>query len=1235
MKFRTISVGAAALSVILNLQAADDPFAENVRTTDPLTPEEQQKTFKLPPGFTVQLVAAEPQLRKPMNMQFDGAGRLWITESREYPWPTNYANPRDTIRIFSDFDANGRARKVTTFATNLNIPIGLYPFLSPRSSRGNEAPSEKNGQSLLTSAATNLTWKCIAWSIPNIWLFEDLDGDGVADKKEKLLGPFDHTRDTHGNQSSFRRGNDGWIYATHGFNNRSRVAGKDGHEVFMPSGNTYRFRMDGWRIEHWAHGQVNPFGLTFDARGNLYSADCHSSPIYQLLRGGWYPSFGAPDDGLGFAPIAIQHSHGSTAICGITMLDDPSWPDEFQGDLIIGNVMPSRINRDRIEWRGSSSIGHEMPDLVSVTDPWFRPVDLQLGPDGALWVADFYNRIIGHYEVPLPHPLRDRERGRIWRIVPPQRAPGILPGQSAPGILPGQRATVAGAGNDNAAARQDAGGTLTAALTLPDTIDGLVAELSSPNRTRRNLAQDRLTDRFGTSASAALQRAVRQPANSFQHVHALWTLERLGALNPGDVRAAASSPDSLVRVHAQRIALKFWEDDERGGISDTIRIAIALEVTLRGLKDGDALVQRCAVDALAHHNLDASKNVKLLLDLRGNVPSADTHLVYAVRRALCDQLQRPHVFKRVLAETWTEQESRFIADVTPAVTNSAAASFLVAHLQKFPEPREVAVKYLKHAARFLVQERIDTLASLATEKFRDDVDLQAALFQSVEEGLRQRGTPLTARMKSWGGSLAGDLLRSVQRTEMDWVYAPVDGAAGGANPWVVQRRKSADGRDADFLCTLPSGEQTTGVLRSKNFSAPRQLTFWMAGHDGFPDKPLQKKNFVELKDSSGAVLMRAAAPRNDTAQKITWDLAAHEGKQVYVDLVDGDTAGAYAWLAVGRFQPAAVTMPKTTPKLIDERLQTAAQLALATRDRALESPLATALRMPAGADARASIATTLLAMNAKAHLAACGEIVSDVTAPSVLRQKVAQAIADSNSADGRDLLLNVLRTAPQRLQPKFALALASSKPGAEALLSDVEAGKLSPRVLQDRALKEKLVASKAKDGDARLAKLTKNLTPLNEELQKQIDQRRAAFSPAASSATRGNAVFTKLCAGCHQIEGQGALVGPQLDGVGARGAERIIEDVVDPNRNVDHAFATTTFVLADGDVVSGLFRREEGETIVYAESTGKELTLPKKQVKERHQSELSLMPEGLAESLTPQECNDLLAFLLSKTAAKK
>ncbi|MFM8470573.1 MAG: hypothetical protein ACKODH_11480, partial [Limisphaerales bacterium] len=195
------------LLLLSQLPAAPAPklFTEGVRATDPLSPEEQRLKFHLPDGFKIQLVASEPDLRKPMNMAFDSAGRLWVTESREYPFAaTNAALARDTIRIFSDFDDNGRARKVTTFATNLNIPIGIYPFRSPASKAPKPAPNSPS------PIPQPLSWKCLAWSIPNIYLFEDTDGDGVADKQEKLDRPFDFTRDTHGNQASFRRGLDGW-----------------------------------------------------------------------------------------------------------------------------------------------------------------------------------------------------------------------------------------------------------------------------------------------------------------------------------------------------------------------------------------------------------------------------------------------------------------------------------------------------------------------------------------------------------------------------------------------------------------------------------------------------------------------------------------------------------------------------------------------------------------------------------------------------------------------------------------------------------------------------------------------------------------------------------------------------------------------------------------------------------------------------------------------------------------
>src|SRR5262249_16560285 len=156
----------------------------------------------------------------------------------------------------------------------------------------------------------------LVYSIPRIFRLRDTTGNGVADQREPLYGTYEF-RDTHGMTSAFTPGFDGWIYACHGFSNRSTIRGKAGPAITMHSGNTFRRRSAGSRLEQWTWGQVNPFGLCLDPWGNLYSADCHSEPIYQLLRGGYYPSFGKPHDGLGFAPVMITGYRGSTAISGV------------------------------------------------------------------------------------------------------------------------------------------------------------------------------------------------------------------------------------------------------------------------------------------------------------------------------------------------------------------------------------------------------------------------------------------------------------------------------------------------------------------------------------------------------------------------------------------------------------------------------------------------------------------------------------------------------------------------------------------------------------------------------------------------------------------------------------------------------------------------------------------------------------------------------------------------------
>jgi putative heme-binding domain-containing protein len=217
------------------------------------------------------------------------------------------------------------------------------------------------------------------------------------------------------------------------------------------------------------------------------------------------------------------------------------------------------------------------------------------------------------------------------------------------------------------------------------------------------------------------------------------------------------------------------------------------------------------------------------------------------------------------------------------------------------------------------------------------------------------------------------------------------------------------------------------------------------------------------------------------------------------------------------------------------------------------------------------------------------------------------------------------------LQTRWATALTGSREGAEALLDAVSQGAASARLLQSTGLKNRLQSVKPRDWESRVAALTRDLAPADAAREKLIADRRAAYQNGDAAAVEsGRRLFEQNCAACHQIEGKGGLVGPQLTGVGNRGLERLCEDILDPNRNVDRAFRQTILTLKDGDVQSGLFRREEGDLLVFADGTGKEFSVKKGNVTERRESDQSLMPDNFGESIQAAQFNQLLAYLLSQ-----
>ncbi len=1156
-----------ALALVCARAGAENPFSDIVRKTEAQTPEQEKKSFHLPPGFQIDLVAAEPAIGKPINMAFDEKGRLWVSQSREYPFPAPAGKPaRDTIRILSNFAPDGRAGKITTFATNLNIPIGLYPY--------------KDG--------------ALAYSIPYIYHLRDTNGDDHADTKEIFLGRFGFEKDTHGMTSSFRRGYDGWLYANHGFHNDSTLTAKDGSTITMNSGNTYRVKIDGSHVEQFVWGRVNPFGLMFDPLGNLYSSDCETLPIYQLLRGGYYPSFGKPNDGLGFAPAMMDHKHGSTAIAGVVYYAATNFPSTFRDNIFVGNVMTCRIDRDSLVDHGSTRIAIEKPDFLSTDDPWFRPVDLELGPDGAIYVADFYNRIIGHYEVSLDHPGRDRERGRIWRIT--------YRGTNAPTPLPQPK--------DFNLAKASAA--------------KLIEELGNPNITIRMLAMNELTDRIGPAAVKPVTKMMRnKKARIFQKIQGLWVLYRLGALDPEILSAAATDPSPAIRAHAMKV---FSETKEWTPAQHTL--------VVQGLHDPDALVERDAADALGQH--PQFENIRPLLDARHQAPEDDTHLIYVVRMALRNQLRAPENFDHLPLADWSAQDDQAVADVCLALPSAGSARFLLQHIHKYPEGRELTVDYLRHATRYLPEAEMGVLADFVRMKFADDLDLQLALFKSVQEGMAQRGAAINQNVRNWGADIAVRLAATTTEKSQPWYNSPVEGMADTANPWCVQQRGSSDGDiTSRFLSTLPAGERLTGILRSKSFEIPSKLSFYMAGHRGNPDKPAHKKNKIRLVAAdTREILAESFPPRHDVAQPFSWDLHASAGRQGYIEIIDGDNNGAYAWLAVGRFNPEVVEMPLADPRLVNEKEQAIADIAKSLKIKALAPQLAQwVANKGLNADVRVTSAQALMDMRSRTHIDLLAQVCRDTSETRQLREKMAQALADANSPETREALTEALRVAPEQMQARLAIALASNPEGAEALLQLAESAKASPRILLEPLVKERIAAVKPADFKKREEKLTKGLSPLNEQVQKTIDARRVGFNPARANAALGAQVFAKTCTVCHSMDNLGGVVGPHLDGVGNRGLERLLEDVLDPSRNVDPAFRASTITLKNGDAFTGLLRREEGEVTVFVDAAGKEISVPKKDIESRLESSLSLMPDNFADLIPLEDFNNLMAFLLSKGSA--
>src|SRR5437867_8149533 len=363
----------AALLVVFSAVAADrdDPASELA-------------SFKLAAGFEANLFASEADgIVKPIQSRFDARGRLWVIGSTVYPQLEPGQAPNDKVIILEDTDGDGRADKSTVFADGLFIPTGI-----------------EIGDG-----------GCYVGNSTELLLLRDNDGDGKADERRVVLRGFG-TGDNHQNINSFQWSPGGELWFSQGLHAHSRVETPWGVEKLDQAG-LWRLRPRLLRLDPFFGSEMaphNPWGFVFDDWNRMFvlAGNGHGifDPLPVLIRG------------HRITPLdQIWKDYRGRKICGGDIVVNAHFPDDWPGVMLAGGFMNNAIYALRITADGASFSVADREPLLTSTHTSFRPVDVKIGPDGAVYVTDWYNPIIGHYQASFRHPDRDKKHGRIWRIT--------------------------------------------------------------------------------------------------------------------------------------------------------------------------------------------------------------------------------------------------------------------------------------------------------------------------------------------------------------------------------------------------------------------------------------------------------------------------------------------------------------------------------------------------------------------------------------------------------------------------------------------------------------------------------------------------------------------------------------------------------------------------------------------------------------------------------------------------
>lgn len=531
------------------------------RPVDIFSPEAEQKTFSLPEGYEINLFASEvefPELENPVQMAFDAKGRLWVTTMESYPMYLPGTPPDDKILILEDTDNDGAADKSITFADGLHVPTGV---------------EIGDGGAYVAQQ-------------PNLMFLKDTDGDDKADERTLILHGFD-SADSHHSISAFTWGPGGALYFQEGTFHHSQVETPYGPERVKNAG-IFRFEPKTDKLDIFvSYGFANPWGHTFDDWGQNFVADASGGANY----------YGTAFSG----DVVYPQKHGSMQqflkkqwrpTAGCELVSSRNFPESAQGNYLLNNCIGFQgILQYKMKDEGSGFHADPVDPLLVSKDTSFRPVDIQFGPDGALYIVDWYNPLVGHMQHSLRDPKRDKHHGRIWRI----------------------RYT----GNDLVKAPEIADQPVEALLDL----------LKEPEYRTRYRVRRELRKHDNPEVASAIDKWLGEldkndPNYAHHMLEALWVKQNLDLVDGDLLKRMLTDSDYRARAAATRV-LCYWRD----------RVDGALDMLQEQVNDEHPRVRLEAIRALSFFDGDDVNRAQEIA-LESLIHDQDYYLEYTLKETL-------------------------------------------------------------------------------------------------------------------------------------------------------------------------------------------------------------------------------------------------------------------------------------------------------------------------------------------------------------------------------------------------------------------------------------------------------------------------------------------------------------------------------------------------------------------------------------------------------------------------